>query len=348
MKTGKLLSNYELSSFCRQTYYLLQAGITPSDGMDILLQDTDQHFMREMITQIRDTCLQGEKFSKALEATGCFPEYAIHMISLGEESGHLSTIMLSLSEYYEREEAISDGIKEAVRYPLIMIGMMLLVILVLIMKVLPIFNQVFAQLGTQMTGFALSLLNVSNILSRYSLIFVIVLAVIVIGILCIAKSQSGKQAVKSMYNKLPFFKKFSDSIAAGRFASGMSLTLSSGLDTYESLDLIGQLVENKDMEEKIGLCRKYIQEGDTFSEALKKAKIFTMFYTHMVVIGFRSGSLDSVMKQIAMHYEEDTDQKIRSLISTLEPTLVIILSLFVGLILLSVIMPLMGIMSMIG
>ena len=67
MKTGKLLSNYELSSFCQQTYYLLQAGITPSDGMDILLQDTDQHFMQEMIRQIRDTCLQGEKFSKALE-----------------------------------------------------------------------------------------------------------------------------------------------------------------------------------------------------------------------------------------------------------------------------------------
>lgn len=345
----KTLSNREIASFCSQTYYLLQAGITPMNGMEILLKDTEQNpSMHALIEQIFQVCMEGQTFAKAIESSGRFPEYVLSMISLGEESGHLSDIMKALSEYYEREEEIAKSVRDAVRYPLIMVGMMLLVVIVLIAKVLPIFNQVFSQLGTQMTGFAAHLLVVSDVLSKYSVVFIAILAVIIILGIIVSKSKAAKASWKRFMSLFPFYRKFQDSIASGRFASGMALTLSSGLDTYESLDLIHELVENKTMEGKIEACKKMLQEGNTFAESLKQTAIFTSFYTQMVVIGFKSGSLDTVMQKIATHYEEDTDEKIRSIISTLEPTLVIVLSLFVGLILLSVILPLMGIMSAIG
>jgi len=349
MKSTKLLTNNEISSFCQQTYYLFQAGITPYDAMEILLQDTTiPASFRVTIESIRDCCMQGNPFSEAVKATDRFPEYAVHMISLGEESGHLSNIMQALANYYEREENISDSIRDAIRYPLIMIGMMLLVIIVLLTKVLPIFSQVYAQLGTQMSGFALSLLNISNLLSRYSVVLVVGIAAIVLLLYILSRNKSGRAVFKKILSFFPFVKSFNASVASGRFASGMALTLSSGLDTYESLDLITLLVENKEMEDKIAACKQALLEGKTFAEALKETSIFTSFYTHMVIVGSRSGSLDTVMQQIAEHYERDTDNRLRSIISTLEPTLVIILSLFVGLILLSVILPLMGIMSMIG
>ena len=111
--------------------------------------------------------------------SGVFPDYLIHMVTIGEESGTLDTVMESLAEYYEREEAIQSSIKSAVSYPLIMVFMMLVVVLVLITKVLPIFEQVFAQLGTNMSGFSQSLLNMGNALNKYSFVMIILIAIIV-------------------------------------------------------------------------------------------------------------------------------------------------------------------------
>ena len=128
----------------------------------------------------------------------------------------------------------------------------------------------------------------------------------------------------------------------------MVLTLSSGMDTYESLSLVQKLVETDDMKKKVEECRDLLINGDSFPDALSKANIFTSFYSQMVSVGFKSGSMDTAMKQISERFEHDTERKIYSLISILEPTLVIILSLIVGMVLLSVILPLMGIMTNIG
>ncbi len=348
MKNSKFLSNTELSLFCLQTYHLFKAGITPADGMEIILEDASDSRLKQAISEIKDCCMIGEPFSEACKKTGVFPEYVINMISLGEESGHLTEIMSSLSKHYEREQTIADSIKDAVRYPLIMIAMMFLVVIVLIAKVLPIFNQVFIQLGADMTGFAKSLLSVSEALSKYSFVLLVVLLVIILIALFLTKSATGKHMLSNISSHLPFGKSIKASISAGRFASGMAMTFSSGLDAFQSLDLIKLLIENEDYKRKIEVCKAALSDGDTFPEALKRAKIFSTYYSHMVIVGSRTGNLDLVMNRIADDYENETEDKIRSLISTLEPTLVIILSMFVGLVLLSVILPLLGVMSMIG
>ncbi len=128
----------------------------------------------------------------------------------------------------------------------------------------------------------------------------------------------------------------------------MVLTLSSGMDTYEGLGLVKKLTGDDDMKNKIDQCKELLLDGDSFPEALEKTEIFTSFYAQMVSVGFKSGSMDQAMKQVSERIEKDTERRIYSLISVLEPTLVIILSLIVGMILLSVILPLMGIMTTIG
>jgi type IV pilus assembly protein PilC len=128
----------------------------------------------------------------------------------------------------------------------------------------------------------------------------------------------------------------------------MVLTLSSGMDTYEGLSLVKKLVASDELKDKIENCRNLLLDGDSFPEALEKAKIFGSFYSQMVSVGFKSGSMDQAMKRVSERIERDTQKRIYSLISVLEPTLVIILSVIVGMILLSVILPLLGIMSTIG
>lgn len=351
MKQGinqKKLSSYEISNFCRQMALLIKAGISPAEGIDILINDSYDSSSKKILNKIAQVLSSGEKFHVALAISDVFPDYVVHMVTIGEESGTLDTVMESLADYYDREDNIQSNIRSAISYPLIMVFMMLIVILVLIIKVLPIFEQVFAQLGTNMSGFSQSLLNIGNLLNRYSFIMIALLVVIAILFFYFSETVRGKKAFKKILNGFKPTHKLMQELECERFSSGMVLTLSSGMDTFEGLSLVSKLVESKEMKDKIEKCRNLLLEGDSFPEALEKAKIYSSFYSQMVSVGFKSGSMDAAMKQISERYEYETERKIFSLISVLEPSLVILLSLIVGMILLSVILPLMGIMSTIG
>ncbi len=348
MKNQRKLTNEELASFCSQVAVMLKAGITPIEGLRILLSDTQDAKSKALLQAIIDQITEGNSFAESLTRVGVFPEYVLNTLKLGEEAGSIDEVMNSLAEYYDRETQISENIRSAVTYPLIMIGMMLLVIIILITKVLPIFNQVFKQLGAEMTGFAAGLMHFGNTLNSYSVVFIAILVVIVAAFIFFSKSQAGRDLSRKLFMSLPITKKFFDTIAAGRFASGIAIAFSAGLDTFESLDLVGKLVENEKLNKKIEVCRNAILDGDGFAEAIKTAEIFSNVNTRMVAVGFKSGEIETVMRKIADEYERKSEKKISEIISVIEPTLVIILSVIVGLILLSVILPLMGIMSTIG
>ncbi len=348
MRQKNTLSNLEIASFCSQIAMMLRAGIAPMECIRILLSDTEDSDGKAILQSILDICMQGEPFSKAVAAPKVFPEYVLNMILLGEQSGNLDSVMQSLADYYEKEEEIASSVKSAVSYPMIMIAMMVVVIIVMITKVLPIFQQVFHQLGGEINGFSAGLLRLGTTLNRYSILFIVILLILCALYFVTSHTRKGKEILTKILMRLPLTSDFYDKVSAGRFANGMALTLSSGLDTYSSLDMVNLMVGNAKMSSKIAQCKKNIEEGDNFAEALVKAGIFSNIYSRMVSVSYKSGSIDVAMKKIAENYEKETDQKLRSIISTLEPTLVIILSLIVGLILLSVILPLIGIMSSIG
>ncbi len=344
----KTLSNKELSMFCDQIAMVLRAGISPEEGVSIMMEDAVSEEGREILSAIYEQCNMGESFYHAVESSGVFPKYALNMIEIGERSGKLEEVMDSLSFHYTREENIAQGIKSAVTYPLLIVAMMLIVVVVLIVKVLPIFNDVFLQLGTEMTGISKGLLNLGNALQKYSFVFIAICAVLIILVFICAKTAPGRRLTARFLSSFFATKAMYDKIASGRFASGMALTLSAGLDVDQSLSMVKELVDNEQMAEKIEKCREMTQNGSSFSDALVSSEIFSSMYARMITIGYKTGSIDKALEKIANGYENEVDSRISNLISILEPTLVIILSVVVCLILLSVMMPLMAIMSSIG
>jgi len=341
----KLLTNNELTFFFDQISMILNAGISPVEGISIMLEDTFSTDGRRILNKIAENADRGESFYASIAASGVFPQYALDMIEIGEQSGRLEEVMRSLSLYYEREENIAEEIKSTVTYPFTIVGMMMIVILVLIIKVLPIFNQVFIQLGTEMTGFSKTLMDIGSVISNYALVFISLLCLLVISYFIIAKTSAGRKLWSAICSKSIFTKGFYEKIAAGRFASGMALTLSSGLDTDHSLEMVGRLVNNPSMHDKISSCRRLITKGYGFPEALVETKIFSSMYSRMIKIGYKTGSVDKVMSKIASCYEDEIDNRMRRLISILEPSLVIILSMIVCMILLSVMLPLMAVIN---
>lgn len=168
-----LLTNSELANFTSQMALILQAGISPYEGIGIMVEDSDNDKTKQFLTSIEDSLNHGEQLYISLQNTNVFPAYALHMIQIGELSGRLDEVMHSLSIHYQRQYENNESIKSAVSYPLIMIGMMFVVVLVLITKVLPIFNQVFEQLGTSITGFSKIILDLGQSFSTYSYIYIL-------------------------------------------------------------------------------------------------------------------------------------------------------------------------------
>ena len=336
----KILSESEISSFCQQINMIVKAGLPTYYGISILRDEATDEFTRKFLDTIYEPMERGVTLGEALANTHAFPEYMVDMIRLGEETGRLEEVLDSLSVYYEREAAIKAGIRHAITYPLIMTVMMLIVIIVIITQVVPVFSQIYEQLGSSLTGSALVLMNISNFLNRYMLSFILfVVALSIIGVLFF-RTPTGKLLLQGRSLAL--------SIAASRFANCMYLALSSGLDTDRSLEMAKKLIDNPFMLKKIEQCKKHIRNGEPFINSLLLAGIFSKVYSSIMTIGFKTGSLDDIMQKISLSYEEETDEKLRHFISILEPTLIVILSFFIGLILISFLLPLLGIMSSIG
>lgn len=343
------LNNSEIAAFCEQMAMILHSGITPKDGLNLMLTDAKDKNTQEVLRRLISFTVSGDSFSSSISQSGLFPEYVENMIAIGEDTGRLDEVMQSLSDYYNHEELINDNIRSAITYPLIMVCMMVFIIIVLITKVLPLFNQVFIQLGTEMTGISASLLRLGQSMQTYSLVLVAILVLLLAFVMFLSHTKTGHAISLNMRDHFGPTKGFFRNIAYGRFATGMSLTLSSGMDIYKALHMVRKLVENKDVALQIDECEKTITEnGDTLAEALMKAGILGNLYGRMVSIGDKSGNTYEILGKIGRLYEDETDKKLQSFVSIIEPTLVITLSLIVGLILLSVILPLLGVMSSLG
>lgn len=338
-------SNAEISAFCGQMALILKSGISSIEGLSIMLEDAEHPEDKEFLQVVYDQLMETGSLHQAIAHTGLFPSYMLQMVAIGEQTGTMDNVMAHLSRHYAREHSISQSLRHSITYPLIMTGMMLVVIIVLLVKVMPIFNQVFIQLGTEMTGFSRALMDIGNIINRYSVALIILLAVIILFSIFCTHTETGRTLITMLKYKLPFLRSLQESAMSCRFASGMALTLSSGLDTQQSLRLAGALNEGPYFSKKMEICFEQLEAGKDLYESIHAAGIFSGVYSRMASLGAKTGTMDRVMEQIAGRYQEEVDERINHLLAILEPTLVIILSLFVGIILLSVMLPLIGIMS---
>lgn len=340
MSRIKKISDAEISAFCQQIVMVITAGLPTYYGISILMEEAPDEDTRQLLQKIYTPMEAGGTLYEALSMTGAFPDYMVHMVQLGEETGRLEEVMRSLSTYYEREASIRAGIKHAVTYPLIMTVMMVAVIIVLLTKVLPVFSQIYEELGSELTGAARTLMNISSTLNHYLFVIVIVFCVLLVAAIILYRTNVGKMLFQG--------RGFAMTVAASRFSNSMYLALASGLDTDQGLELAKQLVNNPYMEARIERCQEHIKHGENFSNALLLSGIFSRIYSSWITIGNKTGAMDDVMKRIGIAYEQETENRLDRFISVLEPSLVILLSLFIGMILISFLLPLLGIMSSIG
>lgn len=342
---AKPLNNTELSAFCEQMAMLLRSGASPLEGVSLVRDDLADAGLKTALDAACGELELGAPLWDSLERCGLFPTYFLRMVRVGEEAGKTDEILASLADYYRREEEIAQSVRHAVTYPLVMILLMLGVVLVLVVKVLPVFNDVLAQLGAGLTGFSRGLMDFGQAVSSSAAVLLALAGALMVFGLFLFRSARGKKLRAKLSSKLFFTRGVSEKIAAGRFAFVMSVALSSGLDTDRSLEFAAEVAEDSRVRGKIEACRKSVDSGESFSRALTECGVFPGVYSRMAAAAFRAGSLDTAMHTISERCREEADQRIDRAVSLVEPTLVALLSVLVGAILLSVMLPLMGVMA---
>lgn len=339
------LSSSYISALCAELGMAIKSGIPANEGIYMIMQDETDNKKRELLKALYNGTSDGKRLTDAIKSVGAFPDYMISMLEIGEKTGRLDNVLTALSEYYNRQEKISTSIRSAVMFPSILLFILLMVVVVIITQVLPVFNDVFEQLGAQMSDLAYGIMEVGIFISNNSIWLISILIVIFLGGAVIFNVQKVRYKTGNFFFKAFRKTRIAERISAARFAASLSMTLSSGLDFNESLDMVEQLGLSTGMSEKIETCRSLINSGNSFGIAVTKSGIFPPIYGRMLTIGIKIGTTDQVMSEIASRSEETVKNEIERVIGKIEPTIVVIMSLLVGVILLSVMLPLLSIMT---
>lgn len=344
----KKLNNIEISSFCAQLAMMVRSGISLLEAVSIMRDDSLQGSGKEILEKIYAGLEMGLPLSETMKDTEVFPDYVLNMTEIGERSGCLDEVLEGLSDHYENEEAITSSIKHSLTYPVVMLFMMMAVVVILIVKVLPVFNDVFKELGGGLTGVSASIMNMGTAMSRYSIVFAVILILLLALLFYIAFTESGRVRFHRFLQSFKPTRGISRKLSCARVAKCLSLCVRSGMELDEGLEIAGRLADNKEVRERVAACREAVSNGEAFEDAAEKSELFTGVYGRMINVGIRSGSADQVFSKIAVQYENDASQKLEGVINVIEPTMVAVLSVIVGMILLSVMLPLMNIMTNMG
>lgn len=343
------VSNEYVSAFCLEMSLLLHAGIGIEDGLYLLIEDEKDKKSKKMLEQLADLVTEGKPFSEAVREVGTFPKYVGDMIETGEETGRLEQSFQALADYYDRQQQLMSQIRSALLYPFILMILMLVILVVLLVKVLPIFNQVYEQLGGTMGGTAKLLLRFGDWLGSIMPVLCGIIFVIVLVAAVIACSKRARGFFVKLYKKVFGGHGIVRRMGEARFASAMAMGMMSGLNTEDAFRtaMLFQDVNQK-TKKRYENCLEMLEVGEPMAKSFRENEVLEASFCRILDLGAKSGTSDTAMAEISRRMDDRVQLEIARKVGKIEPTIVIITSILVGIVLITVMLPLIHIMSSIG
>lgn len=331
----------------RELALLLHAGIGPAEGLYLLAEDAPAEW--ELLQTMGKAMDGGAALSEAMTASNCFPAFDAGMVHTGEETGRLEEALEALAEHYEQRQRTAHMLKTALAYPCTVLVLMLVVVGVLLVKVLPVFDSVYASLGSGLTGIAGGLLRLGQLLQQALPVILIVLMAAAAGILLFAVWGAFREKTTALWRKHFGDRGVLRLFNNARFAQAFSMGLHSGMLPEKAVELAQTLLNDvPSAARRCETAAAQLKDGTGLPDALSGAGLLSPAMARMLSVGLRGGNADSVMAGIAEKMAEEAQRELEERIARVEPMMVTGASVLVGLILLAVMLPLMNIMSTIG
>lgn len=346
---GKRVGLKDLTIFYRQFATMINAGVSLVRCLDVLEQQTSNVALKEIIRDIQSEVEGGATLSRAMtKYPRVFNELATGLVRAGEVGGVLDETLERLAGFVEKDLELRQKIKSAMTYPVLVMITAVIIVSVLVTFILPKFMQLFLDLGMTESDFPAPtrlLMNISHFFMDQWYIVIGIIVGLWIAIGRIKRTKTGKRYWDTIALKVPVFGSLNHKIAVSRFARTLSTLLSSGVPILQAMETVAGTVANDIMADAILLSRASIREGDTIADPLAESRMFPPMVVQMITIGEETGQLDAMLEKVAVFYEREVDAAVDSLTAAIEPIMIVCLGFVVGFIVISMFLPLIGVIQ---
>ncbi|MDK1023333.1 MAG: type II secretion system F family protein [Gammaproteobacteria bacterium] len=350
LTAGKKITPQDISLFTRQLATMMKAGVPLVQSFEIVADGVDNDRMKKLILRIRDDISAGNTFASALRShPDQFDDLFCNLIDAGEQSGALETMLDRLATYKEKTEALKAKIKSAMNYPIAVLVVAGVVSGILLIKVVPQFEEIFAGFGAELPEFTQFVVGMSEWMQEWWLIIVISIAASIFGYKqAYKKFKTVRDAQDRVQLKLPIIGDILDKSAVARFARTLSTTFAAGVPLVDALESVSGAAGNVVYFDAIQKIKIDVSSGVQLNYSMKQTNVFPNMVIQMVAIGEESGALDTMLDKAATYYEEQVDASVDGLTSLMEPLIMSFLGVVIGGLIIAMYLPIFQMGAVVG
>ncbi len=326
--------------FCRQFSTMIDAGLPIIQCLDILQSQQENATFKKMLKDIKESVESGKTLAESLKKyPKHFDDLFVNMVAAGEAGGILDVILRRLSAYMEKSARLKSQVKGAMTYPLVTILIAIAVVAVILVFVIPVFEEMFADFGQALPAPTQIVIGMSEFVKGNILWIIIGVALLIFAFRRFYKTEKGRAMIDEFTLKLPVVGILVRKVAVAKFTRTMGTMLASGVAILEALDIVARTAGNKSVESAIYKVRDGISEGQTIADPLSETGVFPPMVCQMIAVGESTGAIDAMLEKIADFYEEEVDQAVENLTSMIEPFMLVFLGVVIGGLVVSMYLP---------
>jgi type IV pilus assembly protein PilC len=330
----------DLVVFTRMFATMIDAGLPLVQCLDILGTQQENPGFKKIILQIKGDVESGSTFSDALgKHPKVFDRLYVNLVAAGEVGGILDTILSRLAAYLEKNDKLRRKVKGAMTYPAAVTVIATIVVVVMLTKVIPVFEKMFKDFGGTLPAPTQMVINISHWLQAYILYLIIGVGLVGYGLKRYYGTTQGRAVMDALFLKSPIFGSLLQKVAVARFSRTLSTMLSSGVPILDALEIVARTAGNVVVEKEILMTKSSIAEGKTIAEPLQGSKVFPGMVVQMISVGEQTGAMDAMLGKIADFYDDEVDTAVDALTSLLEPLLMVGLGGTIGCLLIAMYLP---------
>ncbi len=334
------IQHHDIIIFCRQFSTMIDAGLPIIQCLDILQAQQDNKTFKKMLHEIKTSVESGQTLAESLKKyPQHFDDLFVNMVAAGEAGGILDVILRRLSAYMEKAAKLKAQVKGAMTYPIITLIIAFGVVAVILVFVIPVFEEMFRDFGSALPAPTQVVINMSDFVIGNILYIIIAIVLFVFAFRRFLKTERGRAFFDDKLLKLPIIGILLRKVAVARFTRTMGTMLASGVAILEALDIVAKTSGNKTIENALYSVRSSIAEGQTIADPLSRTGVFPPMVCQMIAVGESTGAVDAMMEKIADFYEEEVDQAVDNLTSMIEPVMIVFLGVIIGGLVVSMYLP---------
>ena len=343
---GKKVKPRDLSVFCRQFVSITQAGVPMKEALQMLSEQTENKWLKRAISEVLLNVEKGNTLADSMRSQpDIFPPMLVNMVEAGEQSGSLEMAFSRMAVHFEKEAKLKATIKKATIYPIILVIAAIGVIAVMLLFVIPIFIDMFADLDIEMPAITMFVMNSSKWMTSHWYVVLGIIVGVVAAYKLIYRTTQGRLTIDRIKMKMPLFGKLTVKTACSQFARTMSTLLMSGISTIDALETTSKIVNNIHYTNAMLKAREEVMKGVPLSEPLEASGIFPPMVYHMTGIGEETGNVEEMLEKMADYYDEEVEMTTQSVLAAIEPIIILFMALIIGTLVIAVISPIASMYS---